>query len=133
MRRSPTKTERNSCPRRDQPVTLALPIFEINQGQYTERVRDALGTAFGRFRNPDKQLARAADCNVHTAKNWLAGKSSPQGLHLLRLLAAVLELQAEVRRLTGMIADGDPDVQRVINDLVTVELRRRKTTMEGAS
>lgn len=113
-------------------MTLAaLPIFEINQGQYTERVRGALQMAFARFGHPVKQLARCADVNITTAKNWWEGKSTPQGLHLLRLFATVPELQAEVRRLTGMMADGDPEFDRALNDLLALHLRRRQRQLEA--
>lgn len=112
-------------------MSAALPIFAINQGEYTDRVRGALQTAFGRLGHPVKHLAKCADVNITTAKNWLDGRSTPQGLHLLRLFAMVPELQAEVRRLTGMMADGDPEFDRALNDLLALHLRKRQRALEA--
>jgi hypothetical protein len=107
-------------------AAIALPIFQINQGQFTERVRTALVLHFSRERNAHKRLAERADVNVGTAKNWLEGRSVPQGLHLLRLMATVPELQAEVRRLCAMEADCDPELEREIHDLFRVWQRRHE-------
>jgi hypothetical protein len=107
----------------DQQMTaLAL---EIGQGEYTTIVRDSLRRAFGAERHAVKRLASVANSNERTAKNWLDGRATPGGLHLLRLMATVPGFQAEIRRLTGMAADCDPEIEREISDLFRVWQRRQ--------
>lgn len=106
-------------------AAAALPIFQINQGQFTERVKTALVLHFSRERNAHKRLAERADVNLGTAKNWLEGRSVPQGLHLLRLMATVPELGAEMRRLTGMMSDMDPEFERELHRMFDTYQRIR--------
>lgn len=117
------KVGRNFRSGKDHAMTaLAL---EIGQNEYTEIVRDALRRAFGRERHAIKRLAGAANSNERTAKNWLEGKATPGGLHMLRLMATVPEFQAEVRRLTGMQADMDPEFERELHGLIRAYQRVR--------
>lgn len=106
-------------------VAAALPIYQINQGELTQKLRGALVLAFSRERHPVKRLAEVADTNVATAKNWLEGRSTPQALQLLRLMATVPEFQAEVRKLTAMEADMDPEFARDFQKLATAFQARR--------
>lgn len=73
---------------------------------------DALQRVFGDAKSGAKRLAIAANCNVRTAENILAKRNLPHLVIALRLIATVPELQAEVRRLTGMAADMDPLFER---------------------
>lgn len=101
------------------------PAFAMTQGQYQETVSNVLRVAFGRQRHAVKQLARTAGTSASTAKNWLEGRSTPIGLHMLRLMATVPELQAEVRRLTAMEADLDPEFDREFHQLVASYTRMK--------
>lgn len=108
------KTGQRTCPDTANSCAGArviAPILTMDQFDYQRTVSGALKSAFGRERHGAKKLAGAAGTNVSTAKNWLDEKSTPQGLHLLRLIAAVPELASEVRRLTAM-TDADPEFAR---------------------
>lgn len=94
------------------------PVFQINQGEYQKRITGALRLAFVNDRFPVKKIAELADANEATAKNWWEGKSTPLGLNLLRLMATVPELHAEVRRLMAMGSDLDPMFEREMSKLV---------------
>lgn len=91
--------------------------FQITQAEYTARMTGALRLAFVNERMPVKKLADVAQSSIATAKNWWEQRNPPEGLYHLRLLAAVPEYQAEVRRLTNMQANMDPKFER---DLVTL-------------
>lgn len=114
-------------PKTDQLMPTAL-AFEIGQNEYTGLVRDALQRAFGRERHAIKRLATVANSNERTAKNWLEGRATPGGLHMLRLMATVPEFQAEVRRLTGMQSDMDPEFERELHDLFRAYQKVRERT-----
>jgi DNA-binding transcriptional regulator YiaG len=86
----------------------------LNMGQYefTEAICDAIRRAIELDPFGVKTIARAANANIRTVENWAAKRSTPDGLHLVRLMATVPEVQAEVRRLAAMDADLDPEFER---------------------
>ena len=88
--------------------------FKINHGEYTKRITGAIRLAFVNERAPVKRIADAADCSLATAKNWWEQRCAPEGLHLMRLGAAVPEVGAEVRCVMGMEMELDPELQRDI-------------------
>jgi len=106
-------------------LTAALPIFAVNSGAFTELVSDALRRDFGRFKDPAAACGEAADVPAGTASNWLKRRATPQGLHLLRLMATAPELRSELMRLIGMEASGDPDTERALTLLMNVAIRRQ--------
>jgi len=111
---SQDKTGQRTCPanrRSCAGADVIAPILTMDQFDYQRTVSGALKSAFGRERHGAKKLAGAAGTNVSTAKNWLDEKFTPQGLHLLRLIAAVPEMASEIRRLTAM-TDADPEFAR---------------------
>lgn len=111
---SQDKTGQRTCPENRRScagVGVNAPILTMDQFDYQRTVSGTLKSAFGRERHGAKKLAGAAGTNVSTAKNWLDEKSTPQGLHLLRLIATVPEMASEVRRLTAM-TDADPEFAR---------------------
>lgn len=87
---------------------------------------DTLQRAFGGRASPVKALAAAANINVRTAENLMAGRSAPSALVMLKLIAAVPEFAAEVRRLTGMHADLDPEFERDFQKLMQTYAARRQ-------
>lgn len=91
--------------------------FTITQHEYTQRVTSALRLAFVNERMPVKKLAEVAQSSLATAKNWWEQRNPPEGLYQLRLLATVPEYAAEVRKLSNMQANMDPEFERAANEL----------------
>jgi hypothetical protein len=100
-------------------TAAAALAFQITQAEYTKRATGALRLAFINERMPVKKLAEVAQSSIATAKNWWEQRNPPEGLYQLRLLAAVPEYAAEVRRLTNMQANMDPEFERDLQRLVT--------------
>ena len=100
-------------------------IFQISSRELASVVSLSLHRHASHSRYPHKIIARAAQTNVRTAKNLYEGRNAPNALTLLRLMTAVPELQAEVRRLTGMLTDMDPAFERAFTDALTAYQRLR--------
>ncbi|HYF35720.1 MAG TPA: hypothetical protein VD994_10550 [Prosthecobacter sp.] len=100
-------------------MSSAALAFSITQAEYTKRTTGALRLAFINERMPVKRLAEVAQSSIATAKNWWEQRNPPEGLYQLRLLAAVPEYAAEVRRLTNMQANLDPEFERDLSRLFT--------------
>lgn len=100
--------------------------LQIDQGEFTERIRSALVIEFGAHKDAVKLVARAADAGTRAAKNWLRGDNAPDGLHLMRLAQAVPRVGSEVRRLMGMQSDLDPEFERDLHALFQSYARIRK-------
>jgi len=90
---------------------------ELDTQIVTMRFAAALRSAFGDTKAAAKNVARAANSNLRAAENWLAGRNAPDAVHMLRLMATVPEFAAEVRRLTGMQSDMDPEFSRDLSRL----------------
>lgn len=99
--------------------------LRIDQFDFTDRICGAIREAASRSPSGVKLIARAANANTRTVENWLAKRSTPDGLHLVRLMATVPEVQAEVRRLAAMESDLDPSFERDLNALITAYQRIR--------
>ncbi len=84
----------------------------LTRNDLNQRTAQVLRVVFGGLASPAKQLAAKAGASERTAVNWLDGKSSPDFLYALRLMETVPEFAAEVRRLTAMVGDIDPEFQR---------------------
>jgi len=80
------------------------PIRDMDGSQFQMVVTSIIRQVFGAERHGAKRLSSAAGVTVETAKNWLREEqpTTPQGLHLLRLMATVPELQAEMLRLAAI-------------------------------
>lgn len=80
------------------------PIQDMDGNQFQRVVTSIIRQVFGAERHAAKRLSEAAGVTVETAKNWLKADipTTPQGLHLMRLMATVPELQAEMLRLTAI-------------------------------
>lgn len=99
--------------------------FQITQAEYIARTTGSLRLAYVNERMPIKKLADDAGSSVATAKNWWEQRNAPEGLYHLRLLATVPEYQAEVRRLTNMQADMDPEFERDLARLLQTYQQKR--------
>lgn len=108
------------------PMNALAPIMTLDQGDYQAAIHDTLRRGFGHHPHPVKRLATVANTNIRTAKNWWNGSCAPGGLHLLRLIASEPVFSAEIRRLTGMRDDLDPELDRDISALVQRYMERRR-------
>lgn len=98
----------------------------ISKQELADIVSVGLRRAFGDEKSAIKRIMRVANCNERAAENWYAGKNAPNALYLLRLIAEVPELQAEVRRLTAMESDLDPHFERAMSEAVRLFQQVRK-------
>lgn len=106
-------------------VTAALAYLDDYRG-VVGSFADTLQRAFSGRASPIKELAAAANINVRTAENLMAGRSAPSALVMLKLIASVPEFAAEVRRLTGMHNDIDPEFERDFQKLMQTYAARRQ-------
>lgn len=101
--------------------------FNIGQDEFTQRICDAIRRSVAGDASGVKTIAKHANANVRTVENWLAKRSTPHALHLVRMMAAMPEVQAEVRRLAAMEADLDPEFERDLLTLIGTYQRRKAT------
>lgn len=99
--------------------------FALDYSSVLDALHAPILKAFGSAKSAAKELARAANCNERTAANLLAKRNLPDALHMLKLMAAVPEFAAEVRRLTGMETDLDPEFERDMSKLFVQWQRMR--------
>lgn len=109
---APAATASFAPNRGESPAPGAAPILTMGQHELTETLTGALRSAFEGQNASVKQAARAANANVETAKSWWNARSCPDALHLLRMMATIPAVRAEVRRLVGMHNDLDPEFER---------------------
>lgn len=57
------------------------------------------------------QIARIANSNARSARNWKEGANLPGAVAMLRLWAGVPRLRAALRRLAQLEADSDPALE----------------------
>ena len=98
---------------------------DLTTDTVAEVIRNALQQDFGQQRHATKRIARAAEASERSAENWMSGKGIPGGIHLLRLMSQSPTLAAEVRRITAMEAEQDPDTERAISAAVQAYLKVR--------
>lgn len=101
--------------------------LSIGQAEYTDRIGGALRAAAQNHPDGLKGLARAANSNIRAVEAWIAKRSTPNGLHLLRLMATIPEVQAECRRLAAMEANLDPEFERELSSLFLIWTRMKGT------
>lgn len=124
MRHSTVANPRNMSRGRD---TRLLPAYEITQGDWIRASQKAMQAHVGNDKSGAKLLADILECSPRTAENYLQGRTAPSGLHFLRALASIPEFQAEVRRLSAMQADRDPEFDRAAMALLQVYQRKQST------
>lgn len=90
----------------------------LTQRDAERAVARTLQSVFGYGRRAARAIADAANCNEKTALGWVEERGAPGFVHTLRLMAAVPEFAAEVRRLTGLQADMDPGFERDLQRLM---------------
>lgn len=90
----------------------------LTQRDAERAVARTLQSVFGYGRRAAKAIADAANCNEKTALGWVEERGAPGFVHTLRLIAAVPEFAAEIRRLTGLQADMDPGFERDLQRLM---------------
>src|SRR6185437_3535959 len=103
--------------RREQPMNSTALAIDLGYTDYIDRIGEAVLRAAGRASGGLKEVARAANTNVRTLENLTQKVTGPNGLTLLKLMATVPEVQAEVRRVAGMEANLDPNFERDLNAL----------------
>jgi hypothetical protein len=122
---------------------LRAVAHRTNQAQAQSAFDDAIGSHYAPFHDKVSRIAEDAGVNRHTAKSYRDGDNLPKVLAFLRLAAVVPPLRAwtlemmrlesgptdpaisaELRRLTAMEADFDPDFQRALADFVRMAQRR---------
>lgn len=75
-----------------------LPAFSITQLELTERVQGVM-REFAGNENAISKVSNALQCSPGTAKNYLEGKTTPQGIYDSRAMAVIpgyLSLKAEL-------------------------------------
>lgn len=87
---------------RDFRMNPHAPVMTLTQNALAETIGGVLRRAFGAERHAVKRLARATGASNRSAENWIAGENAPDAFHLLRLMATVPELQAEMLRLAAI-------------------------------
>lgn len=105
-------------------TAMSAPCFALDQNQYQSLVTDLLRKVVSNENSAAKRLAIVAGCSTATAKNWLAYRATPHGLHLARLRAAIPAIDAEMRRIEGLYAEFDPEAERRLNELLNHLMRR---------
>jgi hypothetical protein len=95
-----------------------LPIDELDESGLAKRIANALAVDFGNLKAANKEVANTSGASIKSAENWTGGYNPPSLLYFLRLYAKSPALQAEVRRLTAMETDHDPDFQRDLSALI---------------
>ena len=98
---------------------------KFHPSEITELIAATLRRAVGDDRNAIKSIARAADTNVHTARNWLQGRNAPGIANFIQLANEYPELRAEARRLLALESDLDPEMERTLLQLME-QVRRMK-------
>lgn len=87
-------------------------VMTMDHTTLTDRVCGVLKLVYDRDRLSRKELGRIADASSRSVENWLRGDNLPDGYHMLRLMAHFPEFAGEVRRLTAMEANHDPEFLR---------------------
>jgi transcriptional regulator with XRE-family HTH domain len=115
IRVHPTRLFRGPAAR---PEYQRVPAFELTQAEWTEIIAEAI-RAYMREENLSvKELARDIGCNDRTAENYVQGRTAPAGLHLLRCIAVIPSVEAEVRRISAMAGDCQPGADRAAMELM---------------
>lgn len=108
------------------------PIQDMDNSQFQGVVTSIIRRVFGAERHAAKRLSEAAGVTVETAKNWLKADvpTTPQGLHLMRLMATVPELQAEMLRLAAIQTTMPAEFEQAF--LAAARVYRRVKAAEAA-
>lgn len=92
--------------------------FSITQEEFTLRIRDVMLADVGGDPGATKRLARKLGCSIGTAKNYLEGRSTPQGLYDLRAIAKVPGYLSAKTQMAGVGMTIDPVHQAKVADFM---------------
>jgi hypothetical protein len=92
--------------------------FSISQHDYTERVQRVMREFVGPHGDAPKRLANALGCAIGTAKNYLEGRTTPQGIHDKRAIAVIPGYLALTAELAGLEMALDPRHQRRLTEFM---------------
>lgn len=84
-----------------------LPAFSITQLELTARVQGVMREYAGN-ENAVSKVSRALECSPGTAKNYLEGRTTPQGIHDARAMAVIPGYLALKMELAGLQTAMDP-------------------------
>lgn len=84
-----------------------LPAFSITQLELTERVQRVM-REFAGNENAVAKVSMALQCSTGTAKNYLEGRTTPQGIHDARAMAAIPGYFSMKAELAGLQMALDP-------------------------
>lgn len=99
--------------------------FGLTQLEWNEISAEAMRRHVGNDRSGAKLIADRLECSPRTAENYLQAKTAPSGIHFLRALAVIPEFQAEVRRISQMQTDMDPELERATAALLQAYQRKQ--------
>ena len=94
-------------------------VLSMSTERFTAVIADSLRRRFGNSKASAKLVANLVGSNEKAAQNWINGANAPGSLHLMRLMATVPELQAEMRSLIGIDPNLDPEFERDLIALVS--------------
>ena len=108
------------------PVSAALALRNLGRRDYAAVVAQALRNVTAGLASATKIVAQAANANEKSAENWMGARTLPNAYYLDCLREAFPELDAEIRRLRGSEAEGEP-IERQIAMLINQAVRLRAT------
>lgn len=85
-----------------------LPAFTITQMELTNKVQAKMREAVGNDPGAVKRLATLLECSPGTAKNYLEGRTTPQGIHDARAMAVIPRYLSMKAELAGLQMALDP-------------------------
>ena len=100
--------------------------YALEASDVAAMVSRSLQQDFGQERHAVKKIAGGTGAGLKTAENWLGGRCAPDAANLLKLMAMSPVLAGEVRRLTAMEANLDPEFERAMSQAVNLFMRMRE-------
>lgn len=100
----------------------------IEHREFTDRIGDAAAEGVAQFPGGVKGAARAANINDRTLENILQKRCAPNGFTLMKLAKIMPSVKAEVRRLTEMELNMDPELEQQLSRLVSLVQKKRGET-----
>lgn len=94
-----------------------LPAFSITQMNLGDRVKEVM-REFAGNENAIARVEQALECSPGTAKNYLEGKTTPQGIYDLRAMAVIPGYLALKMELAGLEMACDPRHQQKVAEFM---------------
>lgn len=117
---SPDRANNFSTPRRNNfsAENGKVLAFTISQADLTDRVQKTMQEFVGYQGDAVKRLAGALECSLGTAKNYLEGRTTPQGIHDARAMAVIPGYLALKAELAGLEMTLDPRHQEKLTQFM---------------